>query len=302
MRLHRLYAHRVRLVPRRGEGRLRRPRPRPACSCIHGPTGRGQDHRPRRRLLRPLRPGARRAQQRQAPALRPRPAPAPAPERRRWSVTRPRPAGSGSPAPRPGSGPSCAAPAPTEEKAKVLAPGAGAGGDWDGAHHPRSTRPATWSSGLLGHERRAVLPGRDAAAGRVREVPARRRRGAPQAAGAPVRRQDLHPGGVLARRPPHSRPGASSRSCASRWTTRSSAWRRQPATTSSSPGPCPMVTRRRPATGAVLRLATPGEGADAIGPEVRAGSRLRHGRGRGRFRALRLAARPPDLSRCGRCP
>ena len=60
--------HRVRVLPRRRGGRLRRPH-RGGAVPDPRPHRRGQDHRPRRALLRPLRQGARQARQRQEPAL-----------------------------------------------------------------------------------------------------------------------------------------------------------------------------------------------------------------------------------------
>ena len=205
MRLHRLRAHRLPGLRRQRGGRLRRARrggPVPAARRHR----RRQDDAARRGLLRAVRRRcrARARATRGCAATTPRRARAPrsswssrSRERRLRIVRRPaqeRPKLRGDGTTREGhactvqeldrrraaSGP-CSPPGPTRPRHEL-------------------DRPAR-------HVVRPVLPGRAAAAGRVRDLPARRQRRAPGRARTPVRHRPLHARRALADRPPQGRLG-----------------------------------------------------------------------------------------------
>ncbi len=88
---------------------------------------------------------------------------------------------------------------------------------------------------LLGHDRRPVLPGRAAAAGGFRPVPARRHRPARAAARAAVRHRAVRHHRAVVRR---ATPGQRGRNCGSGWTC-SAGWSPAPCRPQAGGGTCP---------------------------------------------------------------
>ena len=189
MRLHRLTVTAFGPFAGTEDGRLRRALGRRALP-VQRRHRRRQDQRPRRRLLRALRPGARRPQQAAVAAQRPRRRGC-APE-----VVLEADAARSPAAAHPLAAVGAAEAARRRHHRRAgQGPGRGAGrrgdgADWHDALDParRGRAPARRPAGSLA---RPVLPGGPAAAGPVRRVPAGRRRQAPGPAGEPVRHRQV---------------------------------------------------------------------------------------------------------------